>query len=609
MCGIIGVATRGPAERWEQAITHALDAVDHRGPDARGVRAIAGQGATCVLGHTRLRIIDLSPEADQPMPNEDGTVWLAYNGELYNHPELRRELQHAGHEFRSSCDTEVLVHLYEQMDGDLIGMLRRLRGMFAFALFDTSRGRLVLARDRLGIKPMYCADIPGGLAFASEARALVRAGAVPGAPDERSLGAYLVWGRMSGEQTLLRGVRALMPGSFLEWGPGGSHIGSWFRPEVRPAPDVAADGVRLLRAALDDAVSRHLIADRPVGVFLSGGVDSGAVIRAAARGGPVRALTVTFPEAEPHEGPAAARLAADLGAEHVEIAVKGPEVAEALPRIIGSMDQPTADGVNTWLVSRAARESGLVVALSGLGGDELFGGYPSFRLVPKLARAGAFLGVVPRSVRSAAAGAISRRSPSGSRAVRIMGSRVGYRGAYSAVRQLFALQELRAFGVRIPLPADEGSPGPDGEPTDRVMLLETENYLPNQLLRDTDQMSMAHSLEVRVPLLDDSVVRVALALPASVRTAAGKRILVAAAGGPLVAKRPFALPFDAWLRGPLHEPVREALLSEDLPFATEVPPGFRRHVWRNFEEGRTHWSRPWSLAVLRLWPGANDLRW
>ena len=167
-----------------------------------------------------------------------------------------------------------------------------------------------------------------------------------------------------------------------------------------------------------------------------------------------------------------------------------------------------------------------------------------------------------------------------------MGSRVGYRGAYSAVRQLFAVQELRAFGVRIPLPADEGSPGPDGEPTDRVMLLETENYLPNQLLRDTDQMSMAHSIEVRVPLLDDSVVRVALALPASVRTAAGKRMLVAAAGGPQVTKRPFSLPFDVWLRGPLRRAGDMGPAVRGLPFAGEVPPGFRRHyggTWKKVE--------------------------
>jgi asparagine synthase (glutamine-hydrolysing) len=170
VCGILGATTDGPADAWERRVTDALDAVDHRGPDARAVRALSGGAVTCILGHTRLRIIDLSPKADQPMPNEDGTVWVTYNGELYNHRELRRELEHSGHSFRSTSDTEVLVHLYEREDGDVPAMLRRLRGMFAFALFDTARGRLVLARDRLGIKPMYHAEVPGGVAFASGPR-------------------------------------------------------------------------------------------------------------------------------------------------------------------------------------------------------------------------------------------------------------------------------------------------------------------------------------------------------------------------------------------------------------------------------------------------------
>jgi asparagine synthase (glutamine-hydrolysing) len=216
MCGLVGVATSGATDEWSGRIERALDAVEHRGPDARGHLMLEGGGATCVLGHTRLRIIDLRPEADQPIPNEDRSVWVTYNGELYNTPELRRDLERSGHAFRSNADTELIVHLYEDVDGDVRALLERLRGMFAFSLFDVARGRLVVARDRLGIKPMYLADVPNGLAYASEVRALVRAGAVEGEVDEDGFGAYLVWGRVCGPHTLVHGVRELMPGTYVD---------------------------------------------------------------------------------------------------------------------------------------------------------------------------------------------------------------------------------------------------------------------------------------------------------------------------------------------------------------------------------------------------------
>jgi asparagine synthase (glutamine-hydrolysing) len=607
VCGILGVATRASVDGLEERVKTGLDAIDHRGPDARAVTTLAGGDTMCVLGHTRLRIIDLSPDADQPMSNEDQTVWVSYNGELYNLPELRPQLDAAGHRFRSRSDTELLVHLYEDVAGDVSAMLGRLRGMFAFALFDTPRGRLVLARDRLGIKPMYYADLPGGLAFGSETRALARAGFNGGGPDLRGVGDYLIWGRQRAETTLFEGVRALRPGTYLDWKDGITRTKRWYQIGVALDPEIAADPPGALRAVLEDSVSRHLIADRPVGVFLSGGLDSGVVLRTAARSGSVRALTVTFPEVSIDEGRAAAQIATEVGAQHDRVDVTGAEIRDSLPRIIASMDQPTADGVNTWIVSRAAHQAGLVVALSGLGGDELFGGYPSFTLVPRVAWATAVAGLLPAKVRRQAVRVASRRDPGG-RVVRVLASERGFVGAYGAVRQLFAPAELYVSGVALPLTGGVAQVTAR-DPADRVMLLEAENYLADQLLRDADQMSMAHSLEVRVPLLDDRLVHVALALPASTRAKGDKGILAKAAGVPQPRKQPFSLPFDMWMRGPLREVVRDALMSQELPFAIELPLSLRRHLWASFEERRIHWSRVWSICVLRLWPEANGLRW
>jgi asparagine synthase (glutamine-hydrolysing) len=587
------------------AIEGALSALEHRGPDAHTVRTLRGGASTCVLGHLRLRIIDLSPLADQPMPNEDRTVWVAYNGEIYNFRELRAELESAGHQLRSHTDTDVLVHLYEETEGDVVRMLTRLRGMFAFALFDATRGRLVLARDRLGIKPMYWADAGDGVAFASEVRALARAGFLSGEPDLKAVETYLSWGVVPGPRTILAGGHELPPGCFLEWHKGGTRVEQWWKPQVRPEPLLAEDPVRLVRGALADSISRHLIADRPLGAFLSGGIDSGAVVTLAARSGGVRALTVTFPDAN-DEGDAAHALAMKVGAQHDRVPVTGGEVAAALPKILAAMDQPTSDGVNTWIVCQATKQAGLVVALSGLGGDELFGGYPSARLVPRLARINSLLRPIPQELRRRVASMAGERSP-GSRLARALSSPAGYAGAYQAVRTLLPSNESSPNGVAQQLRhALNGSV----HAQDRVMLLEMAHYLPNQLLRDTDQMSMSHSLEIRVPLLDDSLVKVALALPAEVRTKPGKALLATAADITRPnAKRPFALPFEQWMRGPLRETVREGLLSNELPFREQVPVDFRQRLWDAFEAGRTHWSRPWAVTVLRMWPAANAFSW
>jgi asparagine synthase (glutamine-hydrolysing) len=588
-------------EPLEAVIRNRLTALRHRGPDASTVTTFTGGGAQCVMGHLRLRIIDLSASADQPMPNERRTVWVAYNGEIYNFKELRAELQAKGHLFQSQTDTDVLAHLYEESRNPE-EMLSRLRGMFAFALFDREQGSLLLGRDRLGIKPMYWAETSDGIAFGSEARAIAKTYDLT-EPDAEALTSYLLWGVVQGPRTIFSGVHELPPGSYLQWKQGNAKVERWWRPVINPNLESGQDARRLMRDALDDSIARHLVADRPIGVFLSSGVDSAAVATASARHSAVKALTVTFPDAA-DEGDEAQKVAKRIGADHMRVQVTGEDVARDLPSMLSAMDQPTSDGINTWIVCRATKEAGLVVALSGLGGDELFGGYPSSHLVPRLAQLNGLLRPVPSAIRRTVAGLAARRDP-GSRLARALASGPGYEGAYMAVRGLLPTGTFRG-SVR---PEDRNGFSKH-HPEDAVMLLEMAHYLPNQLLRDTDQMSMSHSLEIRVPLLDDEMVNLAFRIPAGVRTESGKALLARAAGlVELNRKQPFALPFAAWFRGPLRPTVREALLSEELPFADLVPAELRRNVWDAFESGRAHWSRAWAIAVLRLWPSANGLRW
>ena len=350
----------------------------------------------------RLRIIDLAPGADQPFPNTAGDVWTVFNGEIYNHAELRHELSAAGFQFRSRCDTEVLVHLYRHLDGDADAIARRLRGMFAFAIFDTTTGRLVAARDRLGIKPFVWARTRDGLAFCSEQRGLARAGFVDGSPDVDAIAGYLVKGVVASGQSLLRDVSHLAPGHALTWADGALEESTWWEPRVssRTTLHLAELAQRELDDVAPDAIRRHLVADRSVGVFLSSGTDSQAVAALAARAGAVKTLTVAFPEdPELDESLAAAEAARRIGTDHREIPVTAADAQRDLPAALASFDSPTADGFNSWLISKAAKDAGLVVVLSGLGGDELFAGYRTFQTVPYLRNALRVINRVPEGAR------------------------------------------------------------------------------------------------------------------------------------------------------------------------------------------------------------------
>ena len=382
MCGIAGFVSRHHAGDRRGPLARMHGAIAHRGPDDRGAWQSAHHEAGFV--HTRLSIIDPSPAGHQPMPLGDRFT-ITYNGEIYNFAELRSALAASGVTFRSNSDTEVILRLYEAHGPACVD---RLRGMFAFAIWDEHERSCFIARDRFGIKPLYYHDAAGVFTFASEVRALL-AGGVPADVDANAAYHYFRSGSVPEPLTLIRGVRALEAGHYLLWHDGRLTNRKYWDvcfPEAAPAEDAAATA----RAALLDSVTHHFVSDVPVGVFLSGGMDSTAIVAlaSAVRGSGLRTFSLTFPGSDLDEGPEARRIAEHFATDHHEWALDGATAAGLFEQFLAAADQPSIDGFNTFIVARLARRHDTKVVLSGLGGDEMFGGYPSFREVPRLARLG-----------------------------------------------------------------------------------------------------------------------------------------------------------------------------------------------------------------------------
>lgn len=624
MCGIAGVVLRPGAADVDLAprLAAMAAAMRHRGPDDSGVYLAPGGRAG--LANVRLAVRDCSPAGHMPMPSPDGAAWISYNGECYNLDELRPELARAGAALRSRGDTEALLAGLRAW-GE--GLLPRLRGMFALALYEPGPGRLLLARDRLGVKPLYYAEAPAGLVFASELRALLASELVERALDPAALAAYLLLGAVPAPLTIYRGVRALEPGHLLRLSTGAvEQARYWELPRQECGPADPAEAAGLARALLADAVRSHLASDVPLGAFLSGGLDSSAVVALmrAATGGAIRTCALAFEEQAYSEAPYARAMAAHVGAEHHERVLTGPEVLGALDAVLAALDQPSVDGLNSYFVAQTARQAGLTVALSGLGGDELFGGYPNtFAGVPRTAHAVGLARRLPGA--PALAGAAVAALPLAQRWAKVaaaVGRPPGLASAYLAQRGLFAPAELpgllrpelwaaaQGFDPVGHIAERAGAPGDD--PFAWVSRAELRTYTHHQLLRDADVMSMAHSLEVRVPLLDHRLVEAILALPAAAKRAgAGPKPLLARAVAdllpPLVRerrdKRGFTLPLERWLRGPLG-PRLDALAASP----TLLRPGALAAARRRFAAGRLHWSRLWALAALEGWAAAGGAR-
>jgi asparagine synthase (glutamine-hydrolysing) len=577
ICGVNGIFAYGgvadaPDER---ELLATRDAMAARGPDGAGVWWSADR--RCGLGHRRLAILDPTPRANQPMISADGRYAITFNGQIYNFPTLRAGLEARGARFRTTCDTEALLHLYA-LDGPAI--IGALRGMFALAIWDANRRGLFLARDPYGLKPLYVCDDGRTFRFASQVKALIAGGGVSREPEPAGVAGLHLLGAVPEPFTFYRDIRAL-PAGCSQW------IDTSGAETPRPfvsLPAMLADGAahpapaaelrERVRAAVADSVAAHRLADVEVGAFLSAGVDSGAILGLMREAGaePPRAITLAFEEfrdTSEDEAPLAVEVAALYGARHEVRRVGRAEFEADLPAFLAAMDQPSIDGLNTWFVAKAAREAGLKVAISGLGGDELLAGYPSFVDLPRWRRrygalAGApGLGRMARRLIGAAAPGLVRDRPKAAGLLEYAGT---WEGAYLLRRGLFLPHELPALlgadmareGLRRLdlLPALAASLRPDpGSDIGRVCALESLVYLRNQLLRDADWAGMAHGVEIRAPLADIELLRaLAPCLPA-LTPGAGKAALAMAPRTPLPAEvvdRPktgFTVPTGAWTTG------------------------------------------------------------
>jgi asparagine synthase (glutamine-hydrolysing) len=522
MCGIAGIFAYGddapPVDAEE--LLRVREAMRARGPDGAGLWISADRRVG--LAHRRLAIIDLSDAGAQPMATRDGRLRVTFNGEIYNYRALRRELEGRGYQFFSNSDTEVLLYLYAERGAD---MVHALRGMYAFAIWDEREQQLFAARDPFGIKPFYYSDDGRTLRFASQVKALIKGGAVNTAPEPAGSAGFLVWGSVPEPYTLYRGIKSLRAGSCMFALRTGSvsiarffDVGDELRRAQCATKATATLAGEILKDALADTVRHHTVSDVPVGLFLSAGLDSTTLagLASAQERSTLTAVTLGFREFEgtsQNEVPLAAAVARQLGINHQVHWITREHFESELESLLEAMDQPSIDGVNTYFVSRAAAAAGLKVALSGLGGDELFGGYPSFRQVPavvqqlRLARPFPFAG---RLMRRLLAPFISlAASPKYAGAVEYGTT---YGGAYLLRRALFMPWELDSILDRPTLTAGlerlgileslEADISGLRQPRSRVATLELNWYMRNQLLRDADWAGMAHSLEIRVPLID-----------------------------------------------------------------------------------------------------------
>ncbi|MEQ9002390.1 MAG: asparagine synthase (glutamine-hydrolyzing), partial [Pseudomonadales bacterium] len=628
MCGIAGIVGALESDSVRR-VQQMLGALEHRGPDQHGLWCSGETGTGAVLGHRRLSIIDLSEAGRQPMVHPESGVALSYNGECYNYLELRAQLEGLGHAFHSRSDTEVILKAYVQW-GE--GAIERLRGMFALVIWDPRDRALLAVRDRMGIKPLYYAtnSAAGGgaqVAFASELRALAAVNPQLGRLDPQAISAYLWHGFVPGPRTMFDGVRLLEPGCMARFGENGRLLRERTYWQI-PRSDAPANRARAATEAaeeLDRAVSLRLVSDVPLGVFLSGGIDSSVIATIAQRRSrnPIQTFNISFEDPEFDESSYATRVAAALGTDHHDIPLNEETFRQKLPAALHALDQPTFDAINTYFVSRAVREAGLTVALSGAGGDELFGGYASFRDLPRAQRVSAVAGWLPRRLSRAVGRAASRAllgAPSEvepqtrwGKLADMVDSRGDLVAAYQCSYALFTQTLLRdlqlnrntetRWGLYPELHSklEREIRGVPALPA--ISHLELSSFIGQRLLRDTDTASMAVSLEARVPLLDHQFIEAVSRLVVSDRfLPLGRksflRDVMAGDVPPEIFDRPkagFVLPLEKWCKRSLLPEIEATF--EDLNLANRVGLNCESvsRVWRAFKKGGPglYWSRVW----------------
>jgi len=607
MCGIAGLVSAVGARRGVAAATAASMAstLSHRGPDDTGVWE--SDDGTVALSHRRLSIIDLSPLGHNPMPWDDGRLWITFNGEIYNFLELRQELESAGHRFRSHTDTEVMLAAYDQWG---LQCVERFVGMFAFAMWDAPRRRLWLVRDRLGKKPLYYSDSHGTLRFASELKAIVADDAVPRDIDADAIRLYLRYGYVPSPHTIYSSVRKLPPAHYLICENGAMSVRRYWDPvplALGRASLTDAEAEAQLETRLANAVRQRMIADVPLGGFLSGGIDSSLIVALMQEqsAAPVKTFTIRFDNPELNEADHAAAVARHLRTEHHEQTCDQRQMLDVVDRLADMFDEPFADSsaVPTYLVSKIAREL-VTVALSGDGGDELFLGYPRYRFHSQAAVALR----MPRTLRRAVAFGADRLPTRRLRRIADV-LRSDERDQYSRLIS----EDIATLTSR---------PSPDGPAyadalarsgalsrDDRAGLLDLVSYLPEDILTKVDRASMAVSLEVRAPLLDHRVVEFALGLPSSLkrrgrttkwllRTLLYKRVPRELIDRP---KMGFGVPLGDWFRGSLRERMNSYCAGPDFEELGIRPEPIRR-LWADFQSGRAHRTDLlWQMFNLAAW--------
>lgn len=635
MCGIAGIQLtadffnngNGPFMGEEIALREVmnrmLSKIHHRGPNNRGLVVHKGARTVTSLGHTRLSIIDLSSAGHQPMRSNDQRLWLTYNGEVYNYRELRNELSDEIKEWKSHTDTEVLLRSYQRWG---LNCLQKFRGMYAFGIWDNQEEQLVLARDPFGIKPLYYYATKDVFIFASEVSAILSTGLIPGRVTLEGITSYLQYGSVEAPLTLVQDIKSLQPGHSLTVRSSDSglrieetaYIHDLFKRPITEQVSNRREAVEVLRGILEESIRLHLISDVPLAAFLSGGIDSSAIIALMSQVAEIRPKTfsVVFAENKFNESSYARVIADRFGTEHREIPLSEDDLFAMLPDALNALDQPTMDGINSFVISKAVRQAGITVALSGLGGDELFAGYPTFHRLRRLRKINSIPAALRRMTarigRVALGGSVQRE-----KAWELLSEGLTAWNTYKISRRLFSKEEVSALLCNCRTLTQQEPYTPYRASTDfsdslnALSHYEMRGYMANTLLRDTDQMSMAHSLEVRVPFVDVEVVRFVSSLPGCWKMNGGRQkpLLQDALGDLLpqeVKNRPkmgFTLPLEEWMQSRLRDKIEATFADERLFEVIGIRPKAAGEIWRRFLRAPRHvgWSRPWALYVLGRW--------
>jgi len=588
MCGIAGILSTSLDQQILSAKLNAMQAaISHRGPDGHGDYYCSSNHAA--LAHTRLSIIDLSDNAQQPMSDHSGRYIISFNGEIYNYQPLRKELEASGYHFQSKSDTEVILALYAKHGKECVS---KLRGMFAFVIWDQQQQSAFMARDPFGIKPLYYWHNDQSFTFASEIRALRKAKLDLGSLDPNGLYSYFKMGSVSEPSTLISDIKLLKAGHWLSWQAGKVHSQAYwkitFPNTTNPPVDIA---IKQTRAALESSIKAHLVSDVPIGIFLSGGIDSTALVALVSQfsNSPVNTYSIAFQDPTWNEGDIAQRIAKHFGTHHTELLMTAELAQSLFKEYIEAIDQPSIDGFNTFCVSKLAHDHGEKVVLSGLGGDELFAGYKSFRLLPKMLMASKALSFFAPIIRLESRILNSLLPAKIRRIFDFLGQPNALAHAQQSLRGIFShheakfLSEQRSGNAFSPTKLD--SPGhPNTQ--DCISDLELSRYMRDQLLRDSDVMSMHWGLELRTPFVDSVLFDAISSIPANIRLSQGKKLLIDSVPEipNWVINRPkqgFRFPFDEWIANHW----QQSSIGVETPSWIKLLP----------------WYRRWSLVVLNDW--------